>query len=523
MTDRHAGLLIPLFSAPGSASWGIGELPDVAPFAAWMAGGAFDRLMLLPLGTMPDGERSPYSASSAMAIDPMYIALSRVEEFARAGGEEALSDEGRVRLHEARSSARVNYAAVRSAKREALELAFARFAAEEWETHTPRAAALAAYIARERWWLDDYALFQAIEQALPGKPWREWPEPIRTRDPQALDEVRRQSARDVLRHQYFQWLAETQWQDARTEARASGVTIIGDLPFVVGGDSVDVWSRAGEFLPEVSCGVPPDAFSETGQDWGLPMYAWDVIAAGGFEWLRQRARRMAALYDAFRIDHLVGLYRTYGRPRHGQPFFWPPDEAAQLEQGERILRIFGESGAELLAEDLGTVPDFVRDSLARLAVPGCKVLRWERDWTREGQPFVDPAEYPVVSVALSGTHDTPTLAAWWDSADAGERAALLELRRFREQGLADPAAPWTPELRDALLDAVFAARSRLALLPIQDLFGWRDRVNTPATMDAGNWTWRLPWPVDRMAGVAEAAERARFARGLADTHGRGRS
>ncbi len=269
---------------------------------------------------------------------------------------------------------------MRRAKIEALDLAFASFLRDEWQVMTARAAALAAYIARERWWLDDYALFQAIAGAAGTGDWPAWPPPVRDREPRALDEARRHFAREVLRQQYLQWIAETQWHTARAAARARGVRIVGDLPFVVATDSADVWARRGEFMIDVSAGVPPDAFSDTGQDWALPTYRWDVIAGTNFSWMRQRARRMAALYDSVRIDHLVGFYRTFGRTSAGHAFFNPADEPTQTWQGEQILRIFLESGAEVLAEDLGTVPDFVRASMARLGVPGCKVLRWERHY-----------------------------------------------------------------------------------------------------------------------------------------------
>jgi 4-alpha-glucanotransferase len=518
LKTRHAGVILPLFSAASTASWGIGELPDLAPLSRWLAAGGFDRLMLLPLGTMPDGVTSPYSAMSAMAIDPIYIAVDRIEDLPRTaaidGGDEGLRSAGG-----AGGSARVDYAAVRRAKRRALALAFDRFVAEEWGAFTMRAASLAAYIARERWWLDDYALFRALGEAHHG-PWRAWPAPLRDRDPRALDEARRHFWREVLRHQYWQWIAETQWQQARAVAATHGVTVVGDLPFVVGSDSADVWSRPHEFRLDVSTGVPPDAFSDTGQDWGLPMYRWDVVWQGDFAWLRLRARRMAALFDGFRVDHLVGFYRTYGRPTDGPPFFSPPDEAAQIWQGERVLSIFKESGASILAEDLGLVPDFVRESLARLGVPGCKVMRWERHWKTPGQPFVEPAWYPAVSAAITSTHDNEPLAMWWDEAPLDERAAVLALSRLRDRGLADPAAAWSDRLRDAFLDLLFHAGSDDVYFLMQDLFGWRDRINTPAVVDDVNWTWRLPWLVDRLLDEPEAADRARVCLALARASGR---
>jgi len=497
VSERHAGLLLPLFAFPSSASWGVGELPDVVPLAAWMADAGLDRLLVLPIGTMPDGEASPYSAESSMAIDPLYVAVTDLEDFHYAGGLAALAPDRRRDLEAAVRAPRVRHAAVRRAKTAALDLAFSHFERQDWAARSDRAAELETYVAREAWWLADYALFRAISSEAPHLSWRDWPEPIRDRHPAALAEARRVLDRRIRREQYEQWAAETQWQASRRAAAARGVTIVGDLPFVAARDSADVWARAGEYLLDVSVGAPPDAFSETGQDWQLPGYHWDAVAAAGDELMRRRARRMAALFDSIRIDHLVGLYRTYCRPPGGAPFFVPGDERAQLAQGERVLGVFRDGGAELLAEDLGTVPDFVRASMARLGVPGTRVLRWERRWEQPGRPFIDPASFPTASIAMTGTHDTETLAGWWDHADEAERAGVLQLPAMRTAGVG-PREPWSDRLRDALLEMAWRSGSRELFVPAQDLFGWRDRINTPGTITGANWTWKLPMPVDEL-------------------------
>ena len=508
---RHTGLMVPLFSTWSTAGWGIGEFPDLVPLAAWSASAGFDRVMLLPFSTLPDGVTSPFSAMTAMAIDPGYIRVDRVEDFERAGGMAALSEETRLDLHRAQSATRVHYDAVRRAKHDALALAFQRFHDDEWIALTPRAAALAAYIARERWWLDDYALYASLARATGRSDWRDWPPPLRDREPAAIETARRQLAREILQQQYWQWLAESQWQEARRASRECGVTVFGDLPFMVSANGPDVWTRPGEYLFDVSLGVPPDAFSETGQDWNAPTYHWHAIAATDYAWIKARARRMAALFDGYRVDHLVGLYRTYGRPRNlAPPFFNPATEPEQVRQGERILQILLDSGATIVAEDLGVVPDFVRASLERLGVPGSKVLRWERRWNEPEMPFIDPARYPEVSAAMTGTHDTETLAAWWMGAPPDERQAIAAVLATAGHAAVDPAQPWSAGVRDALLGAMYAAGSRELFLPVQDVFGWPDRINVPAIVSDDNWTWRLPWPIDRWAETPAAIERAAF-------------
>jgi 4-alpha-glucanotransferase len=507
--------MLPLFSATSSRSWGIGELPDLVPLARWMASGGFDRLMILPIGVVSPGSTSPYSSESAMAIDAGYIALEDVVDFHAAGGIDALSAESRADLDVARAAARVDYARVHRVKDEALALAFQRFYRDEWEQLSMRAAALGGFMSRERWWLDDWALYASIAEAQHEQDWRRWPEPLRDRHPEAMGEARRQLGFDVLRHQYVQWLADEQWNRARATARDLGVTVFGDMPFMVLAESPDVWMRPNEFMFDVSLGVPPDAFSDTGQDWSLPTYRWDRIAQTGYAWMRQRARRMAELYDGYRVDHLVGLFRTYGRPVEGEPFFNPSTEHEQRAQGEAILRILLEARGVIIAEDLGVVPDFVRESIARLDVPGCKVMRWERDWNASGHPFRDPASYPARSAAMTGTHDTETLAEWWARTAPAERQAALDIPALRAAGLTDPAAAWNDHVRDAWLSAGYGSASDELFMPLQDVFGWTDRINIPATVGAHNWTWRLPYRVDQLAEQRDAADRAAFCRQLA--------
>lgn len=507
---RRAGLLIPLFSFPSSSSWGIGDISDVKTMAAWLEGAGQRVLQLLPLNEMAAGQQSPYSALSAMAIDPIFIHVPAVPDFVAWGGESRLRAPDRASLAEARRAARVPYRTVRRIKLAALKAAFEWFHKDEWERGTARAAALAAFVRDQAWWLDDYALYRAIHSREGERPWTTWPDALRRREPDALGRARQELSREIRFVQYLQWLACTQWREARAAARARGVALYGDLPFTVDGDSADVWARQHQFRLDVSVGAPPDAFTAAGQDWGLPACRWDVMAADRFGWLRARARRSADLYDGYRVDHLVGFYRTYGRPRDGgAPFFSPADEAEQVRLGETVLRLFAEPGAEIIVEDLGTVPEYVRASLARLGVPGFRVLRWERQWHTEGQPFRDPPLYPVRSVATSGTHDTESMAVWWARASDEDRRQVSDLpvvlRLTGGAGLG--GAPYTPLVRDTLLEVLFASGSALLLNVVQDVFGWTDRINEPATVDERNWTFRLPWPCDQLDEVEEARER----------------
>lgn len=504
---RHAGVLVPLFSIPSRRSWGIGEIPDLVPFSRWVARAGLDFVQILPINEMDTAHHSPYAARSAMAIDPVFVSLDALEDFADGGGEAALDGAAREALAAARAAVTIDYDAVRSAKSSALGGAFVRF---EARTGSARTDAFEAFLRAEAWWLDDYTLFRALHDDRGGAYWREWPEPLRDRQADALRTARLRLARPIRYHAYVQWVAHEQWVRARQESESA---IVGDFPFMVSGHSADVWARQHDFRLDAAVGTPPDASSPQGQDWGLPPYRWDACREGGYGWLRERAARCAELFDGIRVDHVVGFYRTYVRERDGTGAFTPAGERDQLAQGEAIVAAIGGAGARLIAEDLGMVPDFVRESLARLGVPGLKVLRWERRWDEPERPFRDVTEYPVTSVATTGTHDTETLAEWWDAAGRDERRQCAAMPAMRAAGL-DGDSSFSPAVRDALLRGLFSAVSAFVVVPIQDVFGWRGRVNDPAAGSAENWTWRLPWPVEALVSEAEAVGRADFLRSI---------
>jgi 4-alpha-glucanotransferase len=502
---RIAGVTVPLFSLRSARSWGIGEIGDLPEFAGFAREAGLHLVQILPLGEMSGGVTSPYSALSAFGIDPIFLSIAAIPDLE--GEAAGLGEAGALLLARAQASATIDYEAVRALKREALRRAFATFREREIDKDTDRARELAAFRTAHRDWLDDYALFRALKDAHGGSAWWDWEEPLQRREPAALAEASERLKDSVLAHVYTQWLAHTQWAEARAKVKAIEVEIMGDLPFMVGRDSSDVWAHQGEFRSDCSVGVPPDPFSDEGQEWGLPPYHWDRMRENGYAWLKRRASYTASLFDRFRIDHLVGFYRTYMRPtdklrdekgRLAKGFFDPSEEPAQLAHGERVIGAMLEgaqsAGAQLVAEDLGVIPDFVRRSLAKLSVPGYKVLIWEKD----DNVFRDPAKFPEVSLACFGTHDTDPVAVWWEGLSDGERAAVVKLPLLapHEKAL---GPSFTPEVHSALVAQICASGSELVLFLLQDVLGTRDRINTPGTTGASNWTYRLPAPVEDLA------------------------
>ncbi|MCA9662658.1 MAG: 4-alpha-glucanotransferase [Myxococcales bacterium] len=528
--DRHAarvaGVTVPLFSLRSRGSWGIGSITDLVPFAAWIADAGLRLVQLLPLAEGSGASASPYAALSAFGIDPIYIDVDDLPGEAAGTSTGRLDAGEREALATARAAKRVDYTTVGRLKQRVLRAAFEDFYAREAQEQGALGRDYIAFMAAQAPWLDNLALFRALKSAHGGVAWWDWPAPLRERHSEALRRALAEHEREILYIKYLQWVADRQWRAARAALAAQRVELMGDLPFMVDRDSADVWADRDQFRMDMSVGVPADQFDPEGQDWGMPPYHWETMRKDGFTWLRRRCAYAGRLYDRFRIDHLVGFYRTYMRPfdrrrdargRLVPGGFSPAREPAQLAHGEEVLRAMiggaASEGAQLIAEDLGCIPDFVPPSLARLGVPGYKVLIWEK----EGDDFIDPRAYPTLSVACFGTHDTDPVAAWWEGLDAAERRAAGALLGARPE--ATPA-DFTPAVHRALCERIMGARSELVLLLIQDVLGDHARINTPGTLGDHNWTYRLPATIEGLAEDAGISRLLAMIRATAAAGGR---
>jgi 4-alpha-glucanotransferase len=505
---RAAGVVIPLFALRGPHDVGTGEILDVLDAVEWLAAGRHAVLQLLPINEAPPEETSPYHPLSAFAIDPTYVAAGRLPDVQQSAAAQAWlrSPPVAAQVQRARRAPGRQRRWAYDIKLRLLEFGYETFAG--LDTAAPRARRHARFCQRHAGWLKDYSLFRALKEELQWAAWESWPAGLRARRVDALTDATQRLRHRIRFFQYVQWVAAEQWAEVRAAAQARGVRLKGDLPFVCARDSADVWAHQDLFDLSSSAGAPPDAFSPTGQAWGLPLYNWEHHRRSNYEWWRQRVRHARELYDLFRVDHVVGLYRTYAIPVRvgGTSGFVPPDEDTQRTQGRGLMGAMIEEAAPhtaLVAEDLGTVPPWVRASLTELQVPGYRVFRWER---REDGSYLDPRTYPELSIATSGTHDTDTLVTWWrEMGDEQRRAAALVL------GLDDWSRPWA-DVHAAILRRLYEAGSALTILPIQDLFGWEERINIPATVGPQNWTYRLPAEtrhLDRVPGVGRQIERVR--------------
>src|SRR5579875_3252717 len=503
MIGRCAGVLIPLFSVRSVHDFGRGEFGGLIPMADMALAMGHRLLQLLPIDEVAPGETSPYSALSVFALDPIYLSLrllpgidprdcDAIRKTIR--GEDRPTDPARLRRVKDRLL-QASYRYFKSGADRELGVQYQEFV----ELH--------------RDWLDDYVLFKALKEKFGEAKWESWPPALRDHEPQALAAVSKTLNERLSMLKYVQFLAHRQWRCVHEKLLGMGVFIGGDLAFSPGRESAEVWANRQLFNLERAVGAPPDAFSAVGQRWGLPKPDWQYMRASNFEFLRRRVRHARELYDVLRLDHVVGLCRTYNYLLNDtvDGEFDPPSEAAQKIQGEEILRIIlAEAGPmQIVAEDLGVIPGFVRETLAALEIPGYKVLRWEKKRTaNEDGGFVNPAHYPRVSLATTGTHDTNTLVEWWAALSERERSQLMEAVNREPAGRSDGVLD---EARlDAILESVYASPAQLVVTPIQDLFGWNARINVPRTVGTANLSWRRPFDLE--TAMADSRVQARMAR-----------
>ncbi|MFG2183001.1 4-alpha-glucanotransferase [Streptomyces abikoensis] len=464
--ERGHGFLVQLYSLLSTRSWGMGDLGDLADLAAWAGRCAgSDFLQINPLHAAvpgPPTDPSPYRPSSRRFPDPVHLRVEEIPEFAyltgaaREEAETLLARAAVLREAVLRHDALIDRDAVWELKRRALELLRAVPASPG------RRAAYAAFLAEGGQALDDHSTWCALAEAH-GPDWRSWPAGLR--DPRSARTAR---ARGELLdrvdfHCWLAWLTDGQLAAAQRAAREAGmrVGLVHDLAVGVHPSGADAWAQQDAFAAGMSIGAPPDAFSPHGQDWGLPPWRPDALAATGYAPYRDLLRGLLRHAGALRVDHVMGLFRLWWVPRGHEP----RRGAYVRYDAEAMLGVLAleahRAGAAVIGEDLGTVEPGVREALAERGVLGTSVLWFERDYENAASGEADPEPLPPerwreACLATATTHDLPSTAARL----TGDHVALRHRLGLLTRPLAD-------EQREDAADVArwLAALGRLGLLP----------------------------------------------------------
>ena len=496
---RASGILLHPTSLPGPGTGDLGE--QAFRFVDWLDSARQSLWQLLPLVAVNEGG-SPYNALSAFAGNPLLISPAELVIHGLLEAEDAAPP---ARL----GGGGIDFHAVMRWKDDVVRAAQTVLHQDE-----ELRADFQAYRAEEAAWLDDYVLFRALREAHGGRCWAEWPEPLRDRDPNALEEARHRYVAEIERHAYAQYLFDLQWSAVRRYAHEHGIRIVGDVPIFVSHDSADVWAHPELFSltkdgqPTVVSGVPPDYFSATGQRWGNPLYRWDVLKATGYRWWIDRFRRTFDLVDVVRIDHFRGFESYWEVPAAEKTAMngrWMPGPGRDLFDAVRAE--LGE--LPVIAEDLGIITDEVERLRDDLALPGMRVLQFAFGEDDPQNPHL-PRNYVHNAVAYTGTHDNDTSLGWYADADRDARRLVQKVTG------GDDDMHWR------MVEAVLRSGAGWAVIPLQDVLGLggQARMNTPGVAE-GNWSWRLeegepaPELAQRLATLVRESGRApeRGARG----------
>ncbi len=492
-------LAVQLYAVRSARNWGHGDFTDLASLLMLTAelGGA--GVGLNPLHALfydQPGSGSPYSPSSRLFLNPLYIDAEAVPEFDPA--DVAGDTEQIERL---RATDLVDYAAVGGLKLATLRKAYDRFRGHASPT---RRAAFDGHRRNRSSELEHFAAFETLRRRYPGK-WSDWPERWRKPDPAALRALRAADPGEFGFHEYLQWNAEDQLRQCRDLARRRGLSIGLYLDTAIGVDAggADAWMAEDAFLRDLSIGAPPDQFNPAGQDWGLTAYNPHGIAASGFEPFRQMLRAAMRHAGAIRIDHVLGLMRLFVIP-HGlsaaQGVYLRCHFAAMLEVACEESRRWN---CIVIGEDLGTVPENFRATLSAWGLWSYLVMLFERE--HDGS-LRRPENYPERAIATFNTHDLATFAGWISGHDLKTKRAIGldpgetdEERDASRRHLRTAVAQGDSIAFDAVVAFLAGTPTRLVSIGLEDILGVLDQVNMPGTVsEHPNWRRRLPMPLENL-------------------------
>ena len=468
---RSAGVLmsIPMLGGP----FGIGVLGiEALQFIDFLSEAGFHVWQVLPV-EQTDVSFSPYTCVSAFAGEPMLIDPRMLQEMGLVTLDELSKRTAGL------SSDYVSYKLANEKQWVLLRSAYAKLEGKPHSDFKP-------------FWLETYTLYMAIRHRFGDTPWYEWPdEALRSFDSEAISKAKSELRDELGFYAFVQWLFYLQWQKIKDYASERGISIIGDMPFYVSGDSVEVWSDRELFDadPEGNyaavAGAPPDYFNPTGQHWGNPIYNWQLMKKNEYKWWINRIKAAIERYDHVRIDHFRG-FDTYWRI---------PADAPDASSGVWVdgpgIAVFNAIKAAigddlpLIAEDLGHDYGNVPKLLKKSGLRGMRVIQFGFIGDEKHIPHCITEDY----VAYTGTHDNTTLVAWLLEMIPKDRERALKYIGFDGDWTIGGAN--SPVIK-ACIRCLFTCGASLAIVPIQDLLGYGSdtRTNTPGTI-VNNWLFRI--------------------------------
>lgn len=476
---RVSGILMPVSCLPGV--YGIGDFGrEAREFIDWLSRAGVRQWSLLPLNPTSYGN-SPYQSPSAFAGNINYISPELLQL------EGLLSQEELEKAAIPAGNDQVDYGKLFVSRPELLRKAYARFV----KMGSDRKEAYLEFCREHGEWLDDYAAFMVIKEKMAYLPWQQWPEELAwRREPEYLVYLS-DHREDMGFWKFTQYEFFSQWNRLKAYAGHKGIEIIGDLPFYVAHDSADVWSHKELFeidrengRVKMWAGVPADAFSDYDRSWGNPVYHWDSHEADNYHWFRQRIRVSGKMYDGLRIDHVIAVMRFFGirdREKAGQWYQGPDTRKRKLS--DAIDEEAKKSGMFIIAEDLGEVPEGLRERMHETGWAGMRVLQFAFTGKYGSRSNHLPFFHEKDMVVYTSTHDHPTLKSFlMEKTDDQLRYMRWWMGKKSRR-----------ELRWALIEEAYKSVANQVVIPLQDILGLGEEAKMVFHEDyERSWKWRLP-------------------------------
>ncbi|MDF2613468.1 MAG: malQ [Clostridia bacterium] len=468
---RASGILMHISSLP--EEYGIGTFGKQAyEFADFLKEAGQSYWQILPLGHTGYGD-SPYQAFSAYAGNPYFIDLNLLEK------EGLLKKTDFEAIDFGTNEEEVDYGKLFENRLKVLEIAYHNGKEQLKEK-------VAVFEKENAFWLTDYAMYMAIKNKMNLVSWQEWDEAIKLRNKETLAACQEELREEIGYWIFVQYLFFKQWHALKDYVNDLGIKIIGDIPIYVSADSADTWANGELFKldehknPTVVAGCPPDAFSESGQLWGNPIYDWEYLEKTGYKWWITRIRESLKLYDIVRIDHFRGFEAYWEVPfgdETAERGKWVKGPAMKLF--DAIKEDLGELA--IIAEDLGYLTQEVIDFRNETGYPGMKILQFAFD-TREESDYL-PHNYNKNCIVYTGTHDNDTIMGWVNTTGVKKDVAFAKeyLKLDEKEGY-----HW------GFIRGAWSSTGNVAIAPMQDFLGLGNeaRMNLPSTLGI-NWKWRM--------------------------------
>lgn len=464
---RRTGVLLPVCALPGKH--GIGDFGTEAyAFVDMISKAKFKLWQILPLNPVGYGD-SPYQPYSSYAGDEIYISLDKLVE-------DGLLNEDEIETVE-NISDKIDYQTVRTFKTKYIKMAHER-CMQGGELRDDF-----HYFKEKHPWLFPYAAFITFKKLNDLKCWLEWPEEHKTWIDNFQYDIEQHRPQLEL-EMFTQYLFYRQWFALKQYANDKGIEILGDIPIYVGIDSCDVWCNKCNFLlddkshPTFIAGVPPDYFSATGQRWGNPIYDWEYLQEHDFRFWIDRLTWSQFLFDVIRIDHFRA-FDTYWKIPASCPTAIEGEwvEAPGYALFDEIYRQLPD--IRIVAEDLGDLRDEVLELRDAYNLSGMKIVQFELDPYETNNDFKEKQN----TIVYTGTHDNQTLNGWYKGLTAYQKRKIsAQFKSYKERNCCD-----------RIIHSCFDSIADLIVLPVQDLLGLGDeaRLNTPGTIGAPNWQWKM--------------------------------